>query len=335
MPKTLQPKNRDIAIDLCRILGTLLVMLAHVTIPTFLSEVRSFDVILLVIVSGICFSGSVDYRRYIWKRIKRLVFPTWILLILLFACAYVACILLNRAQVYSFTQIWKSFLFLEGSIGYIWIVRVYLGIAIINPIISRFNKSISPLFYLVVLNLVIIAFSLFFSSDQVLIYYVQETVIYCLLAFWGTKLNSLEQKPKEQFIVNTILISLIGLIVTLIINGFHPNAYKYPPVGQYIYYGLGISVLIIVFLRRVNLDAIPERTKNVLSYWSTKSFTLYLVHIFVLSMMNSAFDSINLSLHWAAFYFILIVSSMIGVLLIDKFWLYICSMLNNRKKCEK
>jgi len=331
MRKTLQPPNRDVAIDICRILGTLLVMLAHVVIPTFLSEIRSFDVILLVIVSGICFSGSVDYGRYIWKRIKRLVFPTWILLISLFSCAYVVCILLNRAQVYSFTQIWRSFLFLEGSIGYIWIVRVYLAIAIINPILNRFNRTISPLFFLVVINLVLIAFSLFSSQDQGLIYYVHETVIYCLIAFWGTKLKSLEQKPKEQFIVITIVFSLIGFTITLITNGFHPNSYKYPPVAQYVYYGFLISVLLIVVLKRVKLDVIPGKIKTILSYWSTKSFTLYLVHIFVLSMMNSAFDAMNLTIHWAAFYVVLIVSSVIGVLLIDKSRLYIRTMLRNRK----
>lgn len=335
MHKTLQLKNRDIAIDTCRILGTLLVMLAHVIIPTFLSEIRSFDVILLVIVSGICFNGSVDYGRYIWKRIKRLVFPTWILLVLLFTCAYIVCILLNRAQVYSFTQIWRSFLFLEGSIGYIWIVRVYLAIAIINPILNRFNRIISPLIFLVVINLVVISFSLFSSQNQDLMYYVHEAVIYCFIAFWGTKLKSLEQKPKEQFMVITIVFSLVGFTITLITNGFHPNSYKYPPVAQYVYYGFLISVLLIAFLKRVNLDVIPEKIKIILSYWSTKSFTLYLVHIFVLSMMNSVFDAMNLTIHWAAFYVALIVISMIGVFLIDKSWLYICSMLINRKKCEK
>lgn len=335
MSKRTKSLNRDVSIDICRITGTILVMLAHVSIPTFLSDVRSFDVILLVIISGMCFSGAINYGHYIWKRIKRLVLPTWILLILLFTCTYAACIILNRQQVYSFSQIWRSFFFLEGSIGYIWIVRVYLAIAIVNPILFRLNKTIPPLAYTLLMNLIIVAFSFFPAKKNGPIYYAHETAIYCLVASWGTKLKSLDKKHKMQFIVITTVCSFIGLIVTVITNGFNPNSYKYPPTAQYIYYGFLISIILIIFLKWANLDIIPEKIKDICSYWSANSFTLYIVHIFVLSMLNSVLDSMNLTIHWTIFYIVLLMISMLGVLLLGKFRFYLCRVLRNRKKCEK
>ena len=53
-------EKRDSTIDLLRVLGTLLVIQAHVKIPKVMSEIRIFDVVLLVFISGM----SLKYAKY-------------------------------------------------------------------------------------------------------------------------------------------------------------------------------------------------------------------------------------------------------------------------------
>lgn len=78
-------KERDIQIDILRCIGLLLVILAHVPINETVKSIRSFDVMLLVMIAGISFVKSgrnkkeFDYKRYLVGRIKRLCVPTWLL----------------------------------------------------------------------------------------------------------------------------------------------------------------------------------------------------------------------------------------------------------------
>lgn len=72
--------TRDKSIDLLRSLGLILVILVHSSAPYTISQIRSFDVPLMVFVSALTFKPiSVNqYFSYLWKRTKRLVIPTWL-----------------------------------------------------------------------------------------------------------------------------------------------------------------------------------------------------------------------------------------------------------------
>ena len=136
--------KRNIKIDIIKIIGLLAVILAHTKVPNqYIFQLRNFDVALLVFVSGYLsyssFSKTNNYFEYLWKRIKRLIIPTWIFLIIYF------CILLFNNHVfgitfpYNLSQIKDSFLLLEG-IGYIWVVRVYFLSALIVPFLIKINN---------------------------------------------------------------------------------------------------------------------------------------------------------------------------------------------------
>ena len=78
---------RDHNIDLLRFIGLSLVILAHVSPPTILLNIRCFDVPLMVFVSGMtCYGRPADFSiSYLTRRFTRLVFPVWIFLTLYFA----------------------------------------------------------------------------------------------------------------------------------------------------------------------------------------------------------------------------------------------------------
>lgn len=80
----MQPQ-RDLYIDFLRFIGISLIILAHVEAPSGITQFRSFDVPLMVFVSGLSFSTKGGgFWKYVWKRVKRLCIPVYLFLTILF-----------------------------------------------------------------------------------------------------------------------------------------------------------------------------------------------------------------------------------------------------------
>ncbi len=137
--------GRNNRIDYIRALCSLLVIIAHVNPPALLNNIRAFDVVSLVFVSGMSLSMGRErpYSEYILGRLKKLLLPTYAILTIVFAGSYTACKVLNISQLYSSNQIIRSFLLItDGSMGYVWIVRIYLIIAFATPLIKKAGNNI-------------------------------------------------------------------------------------------------------------------------------------------------------------------------------------------------
>ena len=104
-------------------------------------QIRNFDVPLMVIISGFLafdsykrsMKGSSSIFNYYWKRISRLLIPTWIFLISYFTLVFLFSLITKGNYPYSFSAVLRSFLLLDG-IGYVWIIRVYLICSFLTPI---------------------------------------------------------------------------------------------------------------------------------------------------------------------------------------------------------
>lgn len=134
-------------VDYMRVLGLLLIILAHSQPNNIVFQIRTFDVPLMVYISAISFSKSnKDYlsfshiSSYFLKRIKRLVIPTWIFLIIFFSISKIVNNVFPKLFDYSFYKIFSTFS-LESGIGYVWIIKVYLLIALVAPIIKWISKE--------------------------------------------------------------------------------------------------------------------------------------------------------------------------------------------------
>ena len=82
--KEIQADTRNITIDILKTLGIILVILAHTNPPTFIFQLRNFDVVLLVILSGSLaiksYTKSKNFKKYFEKRILRLAIPVIVML---------------------------------------------------------------------------------------------------------------------------------------------------------------------------------------------------------------------------------------------------------------
>ena len=133
--------ERDERIDILRFIGLAMVIFAHVNPPDLLFQLRDFDVPLMVIVSalsfGLSYSPQHSYKSYLWKRIKRLVFPVWIFLSIYFTAEY---IVFPESLELNLQTIMSSYMLTSG-IGYVWIIRVFLLVALLSPLIFYIHKN--------------------------------------------------------------------------------------------------------------------------------------------------------------------------------------------------
>ncbi len=133
---------RDRRVDILRFIGLAMIILAHVSPPPLLFQLRNFDVPLMVLLSaisyGLSYKATETYPMYFWKRIKRLVFPVWLFLTFYFIFLMVvdpAHKDLNpERMITSYT--------LTGGIGYVWIIRVFLLVALTSPLIHILHKAV-------------------------------------------------------------------------------------------------------------------------------------------------------------------------------------------------
>lgn len=138
-------RERDIQIDIMRALGLVLIVLAHVSPPGIIFNLRVFDVPMMVFVSGMSFLASgktnINVKDYVISRTRRMVVPLWFFLTLLFLIVYFFKIdaLTNMLTP---KKILYSYLMYSG-ICYVWIIRIFLIIALLAPFYSFLARKMN------------------------------------------------------------------------------------------------------------------------------------------------------------------------------------------------
>ena len=160
--------SRDYTIDTLRAIGLIGIILAHVSPPLFIKVARTFDVPLMVIVSGLSYSGSsssaLTYGKYCQKRVLRLIAPTWLFLVVFFSFFYTIDLLTGNNTM-TLSKILHSFLLTnKGGIGYVWIIRVFVIVAILAPIAKTIGVKLKENRLHYVFIIVVLLFYSYFAE---------------------------------------------------------------------------------------------------------------------------------------------------------------------------
>lgn len=286
--------KRDLRLDYIRVIGILLVILAHTSLNNYVSNIRTFDVAMLVCVAGASYTYSKpihsckDYITYVKKRFIRLVVPVWIFLTFYF----ILTAFMKGEMVYSISTMTSTYLLING-IGYVWIFRIMLMMALINPLLfnikSKIENSITNIIVFLMTTLLINEVGVFLLTNsnfniyfcKVIEFLVFYTMGYGILSFAGMLLPTLSRKK--------LLISIVtsGLIFVFTINfygGFMPNSFKYPPMMQFISYGLFITYSLYLLF---SLGDITNIKINSFVVWFSKhAMNIYLTHILVIFLLG-------------------------------------------------
>ncbi|WP_414713482.1 acyltransferase family protein [Siccibacter turicensis] len=283
--------TRDPVIDALRFIGLMLIILAHVSPPEFLFQIRTFDVPLMVFVSGLSYYISVsnDYRysKYVKARFIRLVLPVWVF----FTIFYFFCFAFD-------VQVFKQYLnaktvlstFILSGFGYVWIIRVFLIIAIISPLLIYFTSKRSYVYDLAFITALILTsetlnyFSYFFNNKY-LLFLIKEVIInalsYSVLFILGFKWRcyNLTQKFKVYGFILFTLLMLVGLKMKLG-GDFNLQNYKYPPQIFYITYSVFMTCTLYLALEYYsNRNRTVFSNNKILCFMSSNSIWIYLWHI--------------------------------------------------------
>lgn len=302
--------NRDIRFDILKTIGILLIILAHVIPQNILFHIRSFDVPLMVIISGALFYSSshnknYTLRIYLQKRIPRLIAPVWFFLTFFFISYYLIFLLVGRNYPFSLkSDIIGSFLFLWG-IGYVWIIRVFILVAMISTLVLklfRACKSSNHFLGLLLIiygchELILILLENITIENKLLSVLIQNYFLFiipygCLFGL-GITLPKMTRK-------SLLVICGIFLIVFLMMNGYYyytqevnlyPETFKYPPRLYYESYGIFASILAFLLVDKLtttyNLNQQENLLTKIIIFTSSSSLWIYLWHIFFLTLPQS------------------------------------------------
>ena len=288
---------RDKRIDLLRFIGLSMIILAHVTPPDVIMQIRNFDVPLMVIISGISFAisfkNSEKFTIYVWKRFKRLVLPVWAFLsmfFLLMTYAFPGTLTLNLETIV------KSYLLYDG-IGYVWIIRVFILVALVSPLLYWWNqKERSNVRFLLTLAILAIAYELFryYSLPYIqggklrLLSLVSHYVLaYSLIFAFGLRIYQL----KKAELIGALVIAAATFILTrwylfsFTDNSISTQDYKYPP--SFYYFSYSIVAFIILWSISDKIVAALEAVKisNAVFFIAQNSIWVYLWHIVFITLL--------------------------------------------------
>jgi len=313
---------RDLKIDILRTIGILLVILAHVKLPELVRSIRSFDVVMLVFISGMSFAYSKPkkYTVYIANRVRQLLVPTYITLTIIFAISAIVCSVLKRQQLFDVATIISSYFFLDSGIGYVWIAKAYMLLAIASPLLNRIVVSVKDDWQFIFVNLALYVtyYSLIIVFENR--YLVFTDYLFYLLPYSIVFMLGMRCVKFPSFINKIILTSTISYCVLqswefIRGNGFNPNTYKFPPRALYLLYGITLASILYKML--------PAHCScsSLVRWISKRSFSIYLVHIIVLFGVNLIADLINISLLdvFLIEYAIVLISTLFIVHMIDQF----------------
>lgn len=280
-------QERSYYLDCLKVLATVCLFLAHVEAPFWLKEVRSFDVPLLVFISGILaadsYSRAKSGKSYIWKRVKRLAVPTWLFLVVFYACMVLV------GQTPNISDVIKSLLFQRdcGLAGGVWIILVYLLCAVVTPLLLRFKDQKS---FWIAMALIYIGYEFLVTlTDAVnvrLIYYTILTVVpYGTMMFLGIKFKEMTTSQRVGMGIVALAI-YIGCQVFLYVQGsgyVSLGDYKYPARLYYLSYALPICVLLLMLGERFD-SKLPRIA--LVTFISKHSLWIYLWQILLLATVN-------------------------------------------------
>lgn len=249
--------KRDSSIDLMRFIGLTMIILAHIGLsmsesPLF--QFRSFDVPLMVFTSGLAFAGkhTGPYLSFIGRRTLRLIVPVF-----LFVSVY---LLLNPlfsewgwAETYSKERMFGTYMLrLHPSIGYVWVIRVFLIVMLLTPLLLWLDRKISRNWVCISLIGVLVAvqqvLSIWLKSSENIL--IKDWLLY-VFGYSAVFLLGLRAKILSR----SSLVSVSGLLVALMSGAalymkqeygtvMLLQANKYPPQLYYLLWGMCISCLL-------------------------------------------------------------------------------------------
>lgn len=305
MSDVLLEKKRLYHIDRLKALGLFLVILAHVDLPASLTQIRSFDVPLLVFVSAYLARKSYQSSNmgvYYKKRLLRLAIPAWIFSLFFWV---VQSMILTPP---TFSDIMKGLTFQRDTnmLGMLWVIWVYIVCALLIPIIDKMKfKAASKYMAIILLVLFQILCSFTTLKNNRFLYCTLFTVVpYGFITWLGYYYDNMSNRVKNFIICTSELVFLVAAVILYVRNDrFVPIAdYKYPAQIYYLFYSIPIVFLLFRFMPYFD----KYKISRMVQFISGSSLWIYLWHILILYAVKMFIEDPT---YWWLQYILIVVAS--------------------------
>lgn len=285
--------ERNFNYDLIRLMGLLVIMVAHSSPPEWLFQLRNFGTPLLIVGSALTYAMIYEDRKihtneFYKKRLGRLVFPAWIFLSIFFFFFFLVSQILNKDFPFSMNEIIHSYNFM-GGIGFIWIIKIYIILALITPAAICINRNIKSnnvyflallaAYFLYELSLRFISPNLSEASKEILNSIIFTAIPYSILYLYGFRLKKLKNTQVVLLSLASISIFVFLLVVKYVEVGYFvpTQKFKYPPTIYYLSYAFFALNTIYLIFNQINLK--DKKVKDSILWLSSNSLWIYLWHI--------------------------------------------------------
>lgn len=294
-------------IDRLKVIGLLLVILAHVDLPSWLLQIRSFDVPLLVFVSAYLAGKSYhvgNVGNYYKKRFLRLAVPAWIFSGFFWV---VQSFILTPPTI---DDIIKGLMFQRDTymLGMLWVVWVYIVCALIIPMIDKMQyRIISNVMIVFAVILFQILCSVTTLSENRFLYCTFFTVVpYGFIAWLGYYYEDMSERMKRGIIGGSaLLFGVITIVLYIQEKALFPiSEYKYPAQIYYLSYGILVTFLVFSWIKYFN----KYKISYIVEFIGRSSFWIYLWHILVLYAVKMFIED---EYYWWLQYILVVVVSVL------------------------
>ena len=261
--------QRAAYIDVMRFVGLSLIILAHVAPPETLLHLRSFDVPMMLFVSGLAYAGkSPTYSiGFLTRRFLRLVVPVYLFLTFYFLAAAALYATLGIDFGIRAHHVIGSYLLMDG-IGYVWVIRVFLIVSLLTPFLLAINRKVTSHTLLAILLLAAVAATTCairanFLTQSIL---VREFLYYAIGygAMFLLGVRAATATPSARAILAIVI--LIALVTTAFAHNLDTfvcfNNFKYPPQLSFLLYGALMSLLTMFIAKAATPQSISDSTQS-------------------------------------------------------------------------
>lgn len=306
-------------------------MLAHIGPNKVVFQLRNFDVPMMIIISvwlslSIYNKGNFNYKIYLLKRIKRLVKPTWIFLTIYFLFYWIF-----KGSI-SIKTIILSYTLING-IGYVWIIRIYIYVAIITPIYSYIynNLKIFRIIIIILIEYLIYAFLIKFSfivNERIRLFLTISILDFVGYSFvvWIAILTY-KLSIRNRFLVS-IFSAILFIFLAVKYNFIPTQEFKYPIRLYYLSYAFSIIFMLDFFVEWIDNKYSIKKSKIII-YISSNSMWIYLWHILYIPLVNKFF--VNLQFGYIIRFIVIAFLAIITTSLQNLFY-YKFKKINNIKR---
>lgn len=288
-------KQRDLSLDLLRIVACVMVVMMHSPIPSnnsdgiILSSLSYFTapcIGLFFMVSGSLIlppiaSKSNTALPFLRKRLKRVLTPT-----LIWTLFYIAIKLLDgNITIDEVLKTVTSIPFSAQGHGVLWFMYTLIGLYLVTPILHAWLRKTSEKeirFYLL-LWFVAMCYPLLQMYVEVnntatgILYYFSGYVGYFLLGYWMQRYGE-----KLSLRVATVLMC-ISVAAPIVVKIMHMEVDFY---SLFWYLSIFVAIQCVFWWKMIkrftDILHISDRVKDFITVFSNLSFGIYLSHIFIM-----------------------------------------------------